>query len=68
MAARTTETRFIKGARVGYVVEPSAQARAVETGETEDRIQREAYLLAMANQHKSWARRWLKVRRPGKLW
>jgi hypothetical protein len=61
----TTDQRFVKGAKVRtrYVVEPSPKAFAIEVGTDNDETRSMAYALAMANQHKSWARRWLRERR-----
>ena len=60
-----TEQQFSKGAKVRrrYVVEPSPKAFAVEVGTDKDEMRGKAYALAMANQHKPWARRWLRERR-----
>jgi hypothetical protein len=63
-APLTEKPKYARGARVGgYTVEPSPKAWAIETGQTNDETQQHAYVLAMANQHKPWARRWLRERR-----
>lgn len=54
---------FSQGAKVKrrYIVEPSRNIEHVGLGPTPG-LHDEAYRLAKANQHKPWARRWLRER------
>lgn len=58
------EEQFVKGARVRrrYFVQPTFKA-AAEHDAPSDSARGQAYVLAMANPHKSWAKRWLRERK-----
>ena len=53
---------MFRGAKVSrrYRIEPSPRAARIEQGI--DTLSA-AYILAKANEHKPWARRWLRMRR-----
>lgn len=57
-----TKEHFHQGAKVRrYILEPTSACSLNERKSRER--QSEAYKLAITNQHKTWARRWLKERR-----
>ena len=55
------QVRFAQGAAVSKREKPVFVPRPVEYDQGE--MNQEAYALAMANQHKTWARRWLRRQR-----
>lgn len=60
--SETRQATMFRGAKVSrrYRVEPSPRAARVEQGVA---TLSAAYILAKANEHKPWARRWLRMRR-----
>jgi hypothetical protein len=62
MSTERCQATMFRGAKVSrrYRVEPSPRVVRIEQGVD---TQSAAYILAKANEHKPWARRWLRMRR-----